>query len=61
MNSCMVEIRIGDKVKEIRTGRIGTLKDIRLLPNSNYDGVDIIALLYVHVENSDIIQNPQQK
>ena len=55
MKTSMVEIKIGDKVSELRTGRVGILKDIRLVPNSYYNGAELVAFLYVHMKDSDSI------
>ena len=48
----MFEVKIGDKVMERGSGRIGILKDIRLVPNGiNYP--ELIAILYVWCEEQD--------
>lgn len=46
-DTCLIEIKSGDKVRHIRDGRIGTVKDFKLTPNGRSDP-RLIAVLSVH-------------
>ena len=38
--SCLIELKIGDKVQHIGTGRVGVLRDIKIVPNTRQDVID---------------------
>ena len=50
MSSCLIEVKIGEPVVEIESGRIGKLKDIKLVPNGVVDP-RLVVVLYVEMEN----------
>ena len=52
MKTSMFEVKIGDKVMEKDSGRIGILKDIRLVPNG-IDYPELVAILYVWCGEQD--------
>jgi len=48
--TCLIEVKIGDRVQNIESKQIGIVKDIRLLPNTrwNVEGrVGIVAILFI--------------
>lgn len=62
--TCLIELKIGDKVQEIRSGRIGTLRDIKLVPNTRHDVVDgrgLVAALYVKMEGGTLMEATSDK
>jgi len=46
-------INIGDKIIEKKTGRVGVLKDICLMPNS-FSSKELVAILYVGLDTGGI-------
>lgn len=52
--SCLVQIKIGDFVKEKESNRVGILKDIVLVPNGIED-TSLVALLYVQLKGGSNI------
>jgi len=50
----MIEIRIGDKVKEVSSDRIGIVRDIKLVPNC-MENPNLIAQLFVEMKNGNYI------
>ena len=56
--SCLIELKIGDKVQHIGTGRVGVLRDIKIVPNTRQDVIDgrgLVACLYVKFDSSRIL------
>lgn len=51
MSTC-IEIKIGDRIIEKDSGRIGILKDIKLVPNG-VNSPELIAQLFVYIEGQD--------
>ena len=52
--SRLIEIKIGEKVREISSGRVGILKDIKLAPNGmSYP--ELVAILYVYMEKTNSV------
>lgn len=49
MRSSLIEITIGKRVMEYETGRIGTVKDIKIVPNGMYKP-ELIAILFVEMD-----------
>jgi len=54
MKSCLIEIEVGQKVMEKESGRIGILKDIKLVPNGMKD-TGLVVILYVYIEKKDVL------
>lgn len=54
MKTLCCEIKVGMPVKETRTGRVGILRDIKIVPNSTK--MDLCAIFYVEMLNKDAVR-----
>lgn len=52
MKSSLIEIKIGNPIIETSSGRVGTLKDIKLTPNG-MTSPDLVVILYVEMETGN--------
>lgn len=50
----MFEVQIGDPVVEISSGRVGILKDIKVVPNDNKCS-ELTVLAFVYMKDRDTI------
>jgi len=55
--TCLIELKVGDRVKRIGDGRVGVLKDIKLVPNTRHDVANrfgLVAILYVKMDSGSV-------
>jgi len=54
--TCLIELKVGDRVKRFGDGRFGVLKDIKLVPNTRHDvdGFGLVTILYVKMDSGSV-------
>lgn len=50
MQSSLIEIKVGDPVIELESGRVGVLRDMKLTPNGINDP-KLLVILFVEMDN----------